>query len=91
MLPNRRQTPTAPSFLYQVVLPRSARKEILDELNGQDINRTTLLPDIATLDGLCGRLADLLRQAQDTYGHFQWGVQIRAVQMKHGLLQADVV
>lgn len=78
-------------FMYKMVLPGSARREVLEDLAHEDINRAHLLPDIDEIESLCTRLRNLLSESQKEYGHLQWRVAVRPILMKHGLLEVEQV
>jgi len=51
-------------FMYKVVLPCGARKEVMDDLKGMDLDQEHLLPPLRDAEELCAKLKQLLEGSQ---------------------------
>jgi hypothetical protein len=78
-------------FMYKVVLPGGARRDVLADLSGKDIGQAQLLPHIEEIEELCTTLQTLLEQSQKKHGHLQWKVAVKPALMKRGLLEVKRV
>jgi hypothetical protein len=66
----------ATGALYQVVLGPGAHEQVMTDLQGKNIYHEELLPGPEELDVLCKELGTALTNSQNSYGHFQWKVEV---------------
>jgi hypothetical protein len=78
-----------PGSLLKVVLPSSARAEILADLAHEDMDQARLLPSADEIEASCRRLRDQLLQSQATCGHFRWRLAVKRMAAGHSILEAQ--
>jgi len=78
-----------PGSIFKVVLPSSARAEILADLAHEDIDQTHLLPSANEVESLCQRLRDQLSQSQAMCGHFRWRLAVKRMPAGRSILETQ--
>jgi hypothetical protein len=77
-------------FMYKVVLPCGARRAVLADLSGMDLDHMHLLPALGDTEELCTTLKERLEDSQKHRGHFEWKVAVKPILKKYGLLEAEL-
>jgi hypothetical protein len=87
-----KQSADEPDFLYRIVLPPSARREIQADLASIEIDYANLLPDRYQLEGLCRTLREKLKESQMGQGYLKWQLEVRpvALSLERGVIDLNL-